>query len=108
MNDERKNILISGHQRVRAATILGYEKVPVLELDLTLEEEKELNIRMNKNGGEFKFDMLESHFELDDLFEWGFDGTDFDLESIADEMLEDIPESTKKDEKRCPHCDGKI
>ena len=65
-NKERKNIIIGGHQRTLCAIEMGIEKVPVHFLDLTLEREKELNVRLNKSGGDFDFDMLQEFFDTDD------------------------------------------
>ena len=55
-NKERKNILVGGHQRLRIAKEMGVESIPCVEVDLTLDQEKELNIRLNKNVGEWDFD----------------------------------------------------
>ena len=41
---ERKNILVGGHQRLRIAKELGYKDVPCVEVDLTPDKEKELNV----------------------------------------------------------------
>ena len=77
INKDRKNIIIGGHQRTRVAKDLGFDKVPVVELDLTLEQERELNVRLNKNSGQWDMDMLQEHFNTEELIEWGFEDTDF-------------------------------
>ena len=71
-NKKRKNIIVGGHQRVRVANDLGIKKIPCIELDLTLEKERELNIRLNKNTGEWDYDALANYFDVDQLVEWGF------------------------------------
>ena len=76
-NKDRKNIIIGGHQRVKVAKDLEYTEVPCLELDLTLDKEKELNIRLNKNVGEWDYDILANFFDFNELMDWGF--TDEDL-----------------------------
>ena len=76
-NKDRKNIIIGGHQRVKVAKDLEYIEVPCLELDLTLDKEKELNIRLNKNVGEWDYDILANLFDFNELMDWGF--TDEDL-----------------------------
>jgi DNA modification methylase len=73
INEERKDIIIGGHQRTKVWEELGNKEIPTVELDLTLEQEKELNVRLNKNTGQFDMDMLANHFDTDDLIEWGFD-----------------------------------
>ncbi len=84
-HEDRKNIIIGGHMRTRVAESLGFEEVPCVELCLNLDQEKELNIRLNKNTGEFDFDALSNYFEVDDLVDWGFSLDELDL-------LEDIEE----------------
>jgi len=71
-NKERKNVIIGGHQRVKVAASLGIEKVPCVELDLSLQEEKELNVRLNKNTGDWDWDILANNFDTEDLLSWGF------------------------------------
>ena len=71
-NETRKNIIIGGHQRVKVAKRLKIKQVPCIELDLTLERERELNVRLNKNTGQWDFDVLANNFEIDDLVDWGF------------------------------------
>jgi len=100
-NKERKGIIIGGHQRTMIARELGFKKMPCIELDLTLEKEKELNIRLNKNTGEFDFDLLQEHFDIDNLVEFGFEdyefGTDEEVDySILDEddLEDDLEEMT--------------
>ena len=72
-NKDRKNIIVGGHQRVKVAKDMDIEYVPVLEVDLTYEKERELNIRLNKNTGEWDMDNLANFFDMDELVEWGFD-----------------------------------
>ena len=78
VHEDRKDIIIGGHQRSKVWQKLGNETIPTVELSLTLDQEKELNVRLNKNTGQFDMDMLKDHFETDDLIDWGF--TDVELE----------------------------
>jgi len=71
-NKDRKNILVGGHQRLRIAKEIGLESIPCVEIDLTLDQEKELNIRLNKNVGEWDYDALANYFDVGELTEWGF------------------------------------
>tara|TARA_R100001594_G_scaffold90734_1_gene125120 strand:- start:479 stop:1615 length:1137 start_codon:yes stop_codon:yes gene_type:complete len=97
-NKERKNIIVGGHQRVKVAKDLKIKKVPVLEIDLTYEKERELNVRLNKNTGEWDYDNLANFFDMDELTDWGFSDDDlklFDLEEEIKEGLvddDDVPE----------------
>ena len=52
-HEGRENIIIGGHQRWRAATELGIEKVPVFFVDLDTEKEKILNLALNRISGEW-------------------------------------------------------
>ena len=94
-NKERKNIIVGGHQRVKVAKDMNIKKVPVLELDLTYEREKELNVRLNKNTGEWDWDQLGNLFEISELTSWGFNESelvgfgDLDYSILDDEDLED-------------------
>ena len=78
-NKDRKNIIIGGHQRVKVAKDLKYTEVPCVELDLTLDKEKELNIRLNKNVGEWDYDILANLFDFNDLMDWGCDEKELQL-----------------------------
>ena len=68
----RKNILVGGHQRLKIAKEMGMEKIPCVEVDLPLDQEKELNIRLNKNVGEWDYESLANYFDVGELMEWGF------------------------------------
>lgn len=84
INPERFNIIIGGHQRIKAAKSLNWKEFPCVEVNLSLERERELNVRLNKNTGEFDFDLLDEFFEKDDLLDWGFSADDFedDVEEV--------------------------
>ena len=58
VNPKRLNVIIGGHQRVMVAKDLGHKEMPCVEVNLPLDKEKELNLRLNKNGGEFDSDLL--------------------------------------------------
>ena len=70
--------VIGGHQRLKICKELKYDKVDCVILDLTKEQEKELNIRLNKSGGEWDMDLL-SNFEIEELKDWGFKEIDLGL-----------------------------
>ena len=67
----KDNTVIGGHQRLKICKDLKYVDVDCVMLDLSKEEERELNIRLNKSGGEWDFDLL-SNFEIEELKDWGF------------------------------------
>ena len=86
-NKDRKNIIIGGHQRVKIAKRLKMKKIPCLEIDLSYEKERELNIRLNRNTGEFDFDMLADYFEIEDLMNWGFSEKDLKIFNSGNEEV---------------------
>lgn len=68
----RMNVVIGGHMRLKAAQSLGHETVPVVYVNIDdIEKEKELNIRLNKNTGEWDIEKLKD-FPTDFLFDAGF------------------------------------
>lgn len=70
---DRMNVIVGGHQRVTVAKEeLGYTEVPCVFVNLTLKQEKELNVRLNKNQGRWDFDALQKFFDKDWLKEVGF------------------------------------
>jgi len=71
-HEGRENIIVGGHMRWRVAKELGFEDVPVFYVDLDEEREKELNIRLNKNLGEWNWDTLANNFDNDFLKGIGF------------------------------------
>lgn len=51
-------IVIGGHQRLLAARRLGYKTVPVVFVDLSVEQARLLNIALNKISGSFDQELL--------------------------------------------------
>lgn len=83
--DNRKNIVIGGHFRLRVAKDLGFKEIPVVYVNIPkIEKEKELNLRLNKNLGEWDFDLLKG-FDASILTDIGFTSEDLDKVFIADE-----------------------
>ncbi len=82
---KRKNIVIGGHFRLKIAKDLGYKEVPVVYVNISsIENEKELNLRLNANTGDWDFELLRD-FDTELLLDVGFD--DSQLASIWDENL---------------------
>lgn len=52
------NVIVGGHQRCRAAQLLGMTEVPVAWVTLDPKKEKALNIALNRISGEWKEDEL--------------------------------------------------
>ena len=55
----RRNIVIGGHMRLRGAKELGFKEIPVVYVKIPdIKQEQELNIRLNRNTGEWDFSLL--------------------------------------------------
>ncbi|HMR55471.1 MAG TPA: ParB N-terminal domain-containing protein, partial [Candidatus Doudnabacteria bacterium] len=95
---KRKNIVIGGHFRLKAAKELGYKEMPVVYVNLPdIQKEKELNIRLNKNTGEWDWVLLEK-FSEDFLVDVGFSTEELDeIFAIDDEPeMFDLAKELKK------------
>ena len=76
--DNRKNTVIGGHMRIAAIKELGHIDAPVVYLNIPDEvKEKELNLRLNKNRGEFDLDLLAA-FDESLLSDIGFSSEELD------------------------------
>jgi ParB-like chromosome segregation protein Spo0J len=106
---KRKNVVIGGHQRLRVARDLGHTTVPVIYTALTLAMEKELNLRLNKNGGEWDKDALANYFDLEDLIYVGFKHTDLGLNidkiDLPKEKPVDLSDIEEKEVCKCTRCE---
>lgn len=76
--ENRKNVVIGGHFRLKVAKDLGYTEIPVVYIDIpNIEKEKELNIRLNKNTGDWDLDLL-AEFDETFLTDVGFSSEELD------------------------------
>lgn len=88
--DNRRNVVIGGHFRLKVAKDLGYKEVPVVYINIPDEaKEKELNLRLNKNLGDWDYELL-AEFDEALLTDVGFDSEE--LDEIFD-MATDEPEN---------------
>jgi ParB-like chromosome segregation protein Spo0J len=96
-------LIIGGHQRLKVLAEEGcdYCDCWVPSRLLNQDEVDELNIRLNKNTGDWDWDILANDWEMDDLMEWGFTIKDFHMEP-QDKPLEE------KECEKCPECNQKI
>ena len=70
--NQNGNVVVGGHQRLKICKELKHVEIDCVVLDLTKEQERELNIRLNKSGGEFDMDILANEFDVENLVDWGF------------------------------------
>jgi ParB-like chromosome segregation protein Spo0J len=91
------NTVVGGHQRLRIMRELGAEYVPTVRVNLSKEDEKELNIRLNKNTGEFDIDVLANNFEVDELKDWGFKDVElgFNIDKIDEPNFDELTDDLK-------------
>jgi len=97
-NPDRKDIIIGGHQRIKVAKELGYMEFPCIEINLTIEREKELNIRLNKNVGEWNWEALINSFSTSELLNWGFTDKEIPPMPVGEPEMgeDDVPEPPKE------------
>lgn len=75
---QRKNIVIGGHFRLHVAKLSGLTEVPVVFISIPeVEKEMELNVRLNKNAGQWDFDLL-ANFNDSILSDSGFEKQELD------------------------------
>lgn len=95
--NKQTGYIVGGHFRVRELKKLGYKEVECVIVDLSEEDEKELNIRLNANTGEWDWDTLANEWNVEELTEWGLDIPNFDGVGLSDEFGEDfqLPDGDK-------------
>ena len=69
--NKQTGYIVGGHFRVRELIKQGYEAVECVIVDLSPEDERELNIRLNANSGQWDWDSVANNFEIEDLSDWG-------------------------------------
>jgi len=107
---ERRNIVIGGHFRLHVAKILDFKEVPVVYLDIPDESrERELNLRLNRNTGEWDWNLLAefdekllgnvgfTSEEIDEIFPIEESPEKFDLEKELEKLKIDKIEIQKGD-----------
>ena len=104
---DRSDIIVGGHQRVKVARELGIDEVPTVAVNLPLERERELNVRLNKNLGEWDWDILANNFDAGELIEWGFSDEELTGFAVPDFQPVGEDEQGRLDQKspvKCPEC----
>jgi len=102
------NTIIGGHQRIKILKELGNKEIEVLVPERSLDEKEveELCVRLNKNVGDWDWEILANEFEINDLIDWGF--TEKDLEFVLDEIDEEEDSQEKEESCKCPTCGKKM
>lgn len=97
---KRKNVLIGGHQRTTIYADLGIPEVDVMvpSRELNSDEEKKLNLRLNKNTGSWDFEKLKD-IDLTMLLDVGFGDEELQVFFDDVEILDDnfnVPKAIKE------------
>jgi DNA modification methylase len=87
--NKQTGYIVGGHFRVRELKKLGYKEIECVIVDLSEEDEKELNIRLNANTGEWDWDILANEWDAVELEEWGLEVPNFEAEEQILEAEED-------------------
>lgn len=106
--------IVGGHQRVKAAMLLDWERVPVVWVDLKEPDEVALNIALNKIQGVWNeeklieaFELMRSYPDFDPEIS-GFEVEDMNalVDTFEIEPPSDFPEVNEDIETdyRCPSC----
>ena len=92
--NERTGYIVGGHFRARELEKLGYKEIDCVIVDLSQEDEKELNIRLNANTGEFDWDILNDHWDYEELDDWGLDAPfNEKLDDAEEDEVIEVPKS---------------
>jgi ParB-like chromosome segregation protein Spo0J len=96
----KDNTVVGGHQRLKIAKELKYIDIECVVLNLSKAEERELNIRLNKNTGDFDMDILANEFDIDELTDWGFKHIDLDvnIDKLEDDKEDSVTITVKEDD----------
>ena len=92
--NEKTMTIIGGHQRYKIWKENAEQSnvdditIPCVMLNLNTEQERELNIRLNKSGGEWDMDILANEFDIQELKDWGFKDLEFgfNIDKIEEEQ----------------------
>jgi len=98
---DENNLIIAGHARLSAATLVGMDELPCVVLDgLTQSQKKALVIADNKLALNAGWDMNILRDEILELQEDGFDIelTGFTLDEISDFMVDEVEGLCDEDE----------
>lgn len=95
MAEGRENIIVGGHQRavVIKESFPEMLEIPCVYVYLAEDKERELNLRLNKNIGEWDLEKLLANFELDLLKNIGFEDYELDLN---DKNEDDLQKAARK------------
>jgi ParB-like chromosome segregation protein Spo0J len=91
--NKQTGYIVGGHFRVRELIKQGYEAIECVIVDLSPEDEKELNIRLNANTGQWDWDSIANNFEIEEVSDWGLS---IPIEVFDEEEESETPDSHTK------------
>ena len=107
--NSKSGFVIGGNQRLEAAVTIGLKEVPVVEVNLSPEKERALNLALNEISGEWDMPRLK-----DLLLELDTGALDMDLTGFSEKEIEglmtQIPPEEEPGEPQggkmitCPQC----
>lgn len=80
--NEQTGQLVGGHQRLKILKASGHDKVQVSVVDLNPQDEKELNLSLNKNSGEWDIPKLETMMAELKPLDRDFEHTGFERDKL--------------------------
>ena len=93
------NTIIAGHQRIKILKEKSQDaeiEVRVPSKKLNKEQFDEYLIRSNKNRGEWDWDTLANNFQMDALYDFGFEEIDFGFDVAEDKQESQEPKPMNK------------
>lgn len=103
----KDGLIIGGHQRIQILKKMKQKEVVcyVPDKDLEPADVDELNIRMNRNKGDWDYDILANEWEESALFEAGFTKEELSLGEVEQVEEKEQPDADgEKKKKTCPSC----
>lgn len=99
--------IIGGHQRLAVLNLFPEQEIEVWVPSRLLDnaEVEELNIRLNKNTGDWDYDILANEWEITELLRWGFEPAELGLAEFGGTGQE---EKEEEECEVCPACNQKI
>jgi hypothetical protein len=99
------NTIIGGHQRVTYWKKEGHKEIECWLPSRTLDDKEveKLMLRLNRNHGEFDYDVLANSFDVPDLLDCGFLPDELEL-NCGDIETDDKPGEPDPKKKSCPNC----
>lgn len=102
----QEGIIIGGHQRVSVLKRMGHKEIEcyVPETELIEKDIEELNIRLNRNAGEWDYDILANEWGEKDLMEFGFSEAELSMGEAEEVETPESSSEKEKGKKNCPNC----